>query len=509
MLAPSTQAEILRLHFAQKLSRRMIAKVLGIQRNTVASVICRRQVHLQGRPRSRRETLLDPYRDLIDKLLGEAPMRSAVNVLQHLRTAGYKGSVSILRCYLRVVRPPPAAKAFTMLQFLSGQAAQIDWGEFGDIFLNGTKVHVFVMVLCFSRMLYLEFTQRETLPTLLRCYERALSFFGGACQEHWHDNMPTVVVEHHGHLVRFTESFLAYAGFRHFKPIACHVGAGHEKGRVEDGVKLVRHQFWPGRHFDSLEDLNQQARVWRDTFANRREHAATKKIPELLFESERKVLLPLDAPPYDTDDIVSTGVNKFFRVPFEGNTYSVPWTLVGKSVTVRADDKYVHIFYGPKCVAKHAREYRKQQTLLNPAHEEGLKERRPCAEATWDLKAVSRIGPNASRYLELITAGGRSIRREVKELLCLATVYGADAVEKTVGELLQQGIVGAEHVERLLRLNQVDRKAPPPLELSQEKLSVVLPAPQLEVYDTLLGAARCATNDEKTEESFHELDGNR
>jgi len=112
------------------------------------------------------------------------------------------------------------------------------------------------MVLCFSRMLYVEFTLRETLSALLRSYERALRFFGSRCREYWHDNMPTVVAERLGRLSRFTAGFLAYAGFHGFKPVLCNIGKGNEKGRVEDAVKLVRNQFWPGRTFANLDDLN-------------------------------------------------------------------------------------------------------------------------------------------------------------------------------------------------------------------------------------------------------------
>ena len=499
MLDPSIQAEILRLHFAQHLSRRQIAKRLGVHRVTVGEVINRRCVRIQGSERARRPTVLDPYKALIDKLLDETPTRSAVNILQRLRPAGYTGGISSLRCYLQAVRPRPPQEAFSSLTFLPGQAAQVDWGEFGDVFGNGTLVHVFVMVLCFCRMLYLEFTQRETLPTLLRCYERALKFFGGACHEHWHDNMPTVVAERHGQLVRFTTSFLAYAGFRRFETVACHVNAGHEKGRVEDGVKLIRHQFWPGRRFTDIDDINRQAREWRDSFANRREHETTKKVPELMFEKEKAALLPLSEEPYDTDDIASAQVSKFYRVPFEGSTYSVPWTMVGKTVTIRADDKRVWIFYGPQCIANHQREYRKRQHIKNPRHEQGLKEHKAGARISWDIQSAQRLGPNTARYLELITAGQRSIRREVKELLWLATVYGADAVEQTIKNLLEQGVVGAYHIERVLRLNQSEPKAPPPLDLKQDALQVFVPRPQLESYDALLLDARTPSDDHEEE----------
>lgn len=490
MLDPAIQAEILRLHFSEGLSRNQIARQLKVNRKTVVKVINRRSVATSRKPPARRGSILRPYYPRIEKLLEDAPGRSCVNILQRLRQAGYQGGISVLRNYVRTIRPSPPKRAFLELDFAPGEAAQVDWGEFGDVFNNGTKVHCFVMVLCWSRMLYLEFTLRETLATLLRCYERALRFFGGRCREYWHDNMPTVVAERLGALIRFTTGFKAYAGFHGFKPILCNEGAAWEKGRVEDGVKLVRHQFWPGRNFTDMQDMNQQGFHWRDTFANRREHQATHKIPELIFETEREVLLPLRPEPYDTDEVISTRVSRFFQVRFEANTYSVPWTMVGKTVTVRADDTRVRIFYGPKQVASHSRCYIKGEKLKKPAHEEGLRQLKGGASRHWQLQTVKSFGPHSRRYLELIGAGTRSLRAELQELLCLSTVYGSSQVEQTIGEMLRQGIVGAHYLERALRLSVAAPKAPPPMPLTDDRLQFVPPAPQLETYDALLLDAR-------------------
>lgn len=494
MLPVQYQADILQLHFAEHLSFRQIAELLGVDRKTVSAVVRRRSVCTDPQPRAPRPSMLAPYYPFIDKLLEEAPGRSAVNILQRLRTVGYLGGVTILRDYLRSIRPEAPKEAFFRLDFAPGEVAQVDWGEFGDAFSDGTKVHAFVMVLCWSRMFYLEFTLRETLPALLRCYERALRFFGGLCREYWHDGMPTVVIERLRQLVRFTPKFLAYAGFHGFKPVVCNVGQGHEKGRVEDGVKLVRHQFWPGRHFCDLDDLNRQAFEWRDTFANRREHAATGKVPELLLAAERQALLSLRPEPYDTDDLVTCKVSPFFRVRFDANTYSVPWTLVGRPVTVRGDDDEVRVYYAQQLVARHRRCYQRRQDLENPAHRAGLEERKPGAARRWDIEAVRSFGPHARRYLQLLTAGRRSLRAELRELLCLATVYGIEPLEQTIGLLLEQGQVGASHLERLLRLRDAP-KAPPPLELQNERLHFVPPAPDLQGYDALLLDARHPQDD--------------
>lgn len=490
MLDAAIQAEILRLHFAEALSFRKIARQLGVDRKSVAQVVNRRRVITSVAHKNPRASILVPYYGQIEKLLQEAPERSCVNMLQRLRKEGYQGGITILRDYVRTLRPAPQKEAFFKLDFAPGEAAQVDWGEFGDVFGNGTKVHAFVMVLCFSRMYYLEFTLRETLPTLLRCHERALHFFEGLCREHWYDNPPTIVAERVGHLVRFNPKFLAYSGFHGFKPIVCNLGAGHEKGRVEDGVKLVRYQFWPGRRFRDIDDINIQAREWLDTFANRREHRSTRKVPELVWDKERSVLIPLRADPYDTDDLISWPVSKFFRVRFEGNTYSVPWTLTGKTVTVRADDKEVRIFYGPRLVARHTRCYLKGEDIENQKHKEGLKERKPGASRNWQIELVRSLGPHASRYLDLIGAGSRSLRSELGELCCLITVYGAPQVEQTIEELLGHGTVGVSHIERALRLKQQAPPAPPPMQLRNERLAFVPPNPDLHSYDAMLLDAR-------------------
>jgi transposase len=499
MLDPRLQAEILRLYFSERLSVRKIAKQLKVHRVTVGDVVVRRQVRLDAQERDRRASILDPYYPRIQKLLDAAPERSCINIMQRLREAGYTGGVTILRDYLRLQRPRPAKEAFFELEFAKGEAAQVDWGEFGDVFGNGTKVHCFVMVLCWSRLLYLEFTLRETLSTLLRCFERALRFFGGRCQEYWFDNMPTVVAERMGRLKRFTTGFLAYTGFHGFTPILCNLNSGNEKGRVEDGVKLVRHQFWPDRSFIDPEDMNRQAVEWRDCYANRREHRTTHKIPELMFAQEREALLTLRPDPYDTDDVVSCPVSHNFLVPFESNRYSVPWTLVEKRVTLRAEDHRVRIFYGRKKVADHARCYLKGQTIRNPKHEEGLREIKPGASRQWQVEAVRSFGPQSSRYLEFIGAGTRSLRHEVGEFLFLATVYGKEAMEETIASLLDQGIVGVAHLERALRLREGTPAAPPPLSFPDERLRFVPPSPHLETYDTLLLDARREKIEEKEE----------
>ena len=488
MLLPAeVQADILRLFFTEHLSRRAIARQLGVDRKSVAGVIRRRAVCTRPSPPPPRPSILQPHHGLIDRLLEEAPQRSAVNLLQRLRPHGYRGGLSILRDHLRKLRPQKPKPAFLRLDFAPGEAAQLDWGDFGDVFDLGGKVYAFVMVLCWSRLLYLEFTLRQNLPALLRCFERALAFFGGRCREYWLDNMSTAVLERRGRLARLTPGFLAYCGFHGIKPVLCGVGQAHEKGRIENAVKIVRYNFWPGRSFTDLADLNAQASTWRDQFANRREHATTGKVPELAFELERPVLLPLRPEPYDgTDELLAVTSSPFFRVRFDANQYSVPWTLAQRRLLVRADDEQVRIHYGERCIAHHRRCYRKGQDIVNPAHEQGLREHKAAASRSWEVETVRSYGPHSRRYLEILQAGTRSLRSELRELLCLATVYGTEALEAAIGQLLAQGAVGAHHLQRLLRLAHDTPKAPPPMDIADQRLAFVPPTADLRAYDGLL-----------------------
>jgi len=408
-----------------------------------------------------------------------------VNILQVLRTEGYRGGISALRALVRHLRPGPAPAAFVPLTFGPAEAAQVDWGEFGDVFGIGRPVHAFVLVLCYSRLLTVVFTFSQTLEAFLRCHEQAWAVVGGVCREVWYDNLATAVAERHGRLVRFHPRFLAYAGHYGFRPVACTPGRGNEKGRVEDAIKYLRTNFWPGRTFRDLADLNAQAQAWRDTVANQREHRATRKIPSLLVAEERPHLLPLREP-YDTDEVRSVVVPPTWRVAFDGNRYSVPWRLVGKPLTLRADAETVALWYGTHRVARHARCWRRDIEAVHPPHAEGLLATKPGAQGAWQVQAVEALGPHARQYLTLIRAGTRSLRAELEHLLLLTTLYGPAPVEAALGACLARAIVGSDHVERWLTLQQARPVAPPPLTLGDPRLTVPPVRPNLTRYDALL-----------------------
>ena len=268
-------ADVLRLSLLDGLSARAIAKRLSMSRNTVRKMLGRAPAPASTpRPSPPRGSILEPYKPEIKDLLEEVPEMKAPAMLERLRRLGYTGGISILRDYMRQVRPRPHREAFLTLDFHPGAAMQVDWGDFGYAIPGcPRRVSALVMALCYSRYLYIEFTLSQTFGTFVRAMERGLAFFDGTTVVDIFDNMKTVVITHNHRTTQFNQKFLAYSRARSFGVRACNPGKGNEKGRVERPIGFVRERFWPGRRFTSLLDLNQQATAWRDDFANNREHA--------------------------------------------------------------------------------------------------------------------------------------------------------------------------------------------------------------------------------------------
>lgn len=486
-------AEVVRLHYLGGLSIRAISKRLRMSRKTIRVVLGRKLPKPATELRAPRGSLLDPFDVLIREMLDDTPELKAPAMLERLRGRGYTGGISILRDRMRKLRPRPSPEAFLTLEFAPGSAMQVDWADFGFV-LPGVprRVSAFVATLCYSRQLYLEFTLSQRMGTFLRCMERALDFFGGTANVDIFDNMRTVVTERTRNVVRFNPRMLDYARARGgFAVVACNPGKGNEKGIVERGIGFVRSRFWPGRRFTSLFDLNAQATAWREDFANSREHEQTGRVPRLVFENEeRPVLKAVPDVTFDTDDLLSTGVNKSFRVRFDRNTYSVPWRLVSQSVLVRANDEEVSVWLGPKRVAVHPRCWSAGEDIEHPSHKKGLLELKPRARAGELPPPLTDLGETGAAYFKLLAAGSRSIRREIIRLTLLCELFGYAETTSALAEVMGTGHVGADYVEYVLRHKRKLVPNVPHLRLGKPELDDIhLSEPDMTVYDDL-GAAQ-------------------
>ncbi len=484
-------SDVLRLSLVEGLSIRAIARRLQLSRKTVRRLLARGPER-QPPSSELRASLLDPYAAEIRRLLADTPELTAPGVLERLRPLGYTGGITILRDRVRTLRPRPPKEAFLTLDFEPGAAFQIDWADFGFA-LPGCprRVSGFVMVACYSRYLYLEFTLSQAMGTFLRCMERGLQFFGGVATADIFDNMKTVVLSHAPHATVFNRRFLEYARARGFAAVACNVRRGNEKGRVERPIGFVRSRFWRGRRFTDLLHLNTQAMQWRDDFANHRRHEETGKVPSLLFRhQEQKQLKPIPDTPFDADDVETGTVTKTFRITFDRNRYSVPWRLASQTVLVRADDDAVAIFLGTKQVAAHRRSWKVGEDIEHPSHREGLLKVKPRAAAGALPPGLVGLDDTGVQYFKIFAAGGRSVHRETVRLVFLVESFGEQATRKAMAEVMTTGHVGAEYVEYVLRHKKGLTPSAAPLRLGDPALDALsLREPDLSLYDELVPAA--------------------
>ena len=169
MISADTWAEIRRLYRREKLRIAEIARYLNLHRDTVRSAI-KSKTYSSKKITNSRDSKLKTYKPYLKKRLEEYPTLSAVRLIDEIREQGYQGGFTILRDYLSSIRISRKT-AYLTLSFPPGKAVQVDWASCGNIKVGRftRRLSCFVMVLCYSRMLYLEFTISECLEEFLRC----------------------------------------------------------------------------------------------------------------------------------------------------------------------------------------------------------------------------------------------------------------------------------------------------------------------------------------------------
>jgi transposase len=459
-------AEIRRLTEIDKLSSRQIARRLHCSRHTVAAAL-----KLEQPPAARtvvhRSSMLDPYRERIDALLAKYPDLSAVRIREEIARGpeGYTGSTSLLRRYLRQVRPH-RGRVYQEVHYEPAQAMQVDWGACGRVQVGSTprKVSVFVAVLCYSRLLYVEFSLSQRKAEFYRSLVNALTFFGGSPRLLIVDNLKAAVLNGSGRGACYHPELLALCGYFCLQPLACARRDPESKGVVEGGVGYVKRNALAGRadELTRFEDYLALAPYWRDQVANVRLHETTRERPLDRFQTERALLRPLPAIPFDTDEVVPAIVNPHARIVFDGNRYSVPPRFVRRPVTIRANRDQIRLLYEGQVVAQHVRSYQRGQVLVQPEHRlAALAVRhRPPQRAleeefnAWGSEAQAfHLGLNRRPVKTIV---------HVRRLLSLARVYGRTEVLAAIARAVELATYDAAYVENLLLAERRRRQLPTP-----------------------------------------------
>jgi transposase len=465
-------------------SKRKISENLKLDRGTVSKYL--RDANPR-RPVIIRQSKLDPFKDIIRDFLEKNQDVSGVVIRDRLRAQGFDGGLTILRDYLRKLRPKQK-QVFIRFESNPGEQFQIDWGHFGSIVYgnHARKLYCMAVVECHSRMLYLEFTHSQRQETLHRTLLNSFLFFGGTPRELVFDNMASAVIEREGPLVRFNEVFLEFLRPLRIVPRPCNVKSPHEKGKVEKGaIHYIRHNFFPLREFADLDDLQSQVQKWRDDVANVRLHATTGERPVDRFD--KGALHPLPEMLPDCRDTAPAKIQSDFAISFDGNFYSVPPWAVGKQVMVKADNRDVTIYFREKAIATHKRSWQHRQRVEAPQHREAAQKHSNRKFFCDEVASLMSLGDVAKSFLENLTSAGQPIRKSARKLLELHDEYGSYALVEAMKKASVHRAFGAHYIENILYQEMTPQRQHPPVQLKLQHLNRIrLEEPCLEDFDAFV-----------------------
>ena len=482
------------LHGSEGLSAAQIARRIGADARTVRFWL--QEPVFRPRKRTPRPSKLDPYKPAIRRWLEQYPY-SAQQVFQRLRDDGYEGGVGIVRQYVRRARPSKAP-AFLTLHFEPGECAQVDWGQYGSVPVGNTRrrLSFFVMVLCYSRMMYVEFTVSQTMEHFLGCHVNAFEALGAAVPERiMVDNLKSAVLQRLSGLAPvFNPRYVDFAHHYGFEIAACNVGAGHEKGRVESAVGYVKKNLLAGLEITDFSQLNPIARQWLDEIANVRVHGETRRRPVEMFEEERPHLQPLPETVHDIGTVHGVRACNRFRVTFETNRYSVPAEYASRHLTLKAHPEHVCIYREERLVARHPRSYDRHRDFENPDHPKALLAQRRSAWQQRGLQRFLALAPCAEQYYAELRQRRLNPTHHIRKILALSEIHGGEATARALADALQLGALGSEYIANLLesRARRLDEPGPLHLTRAGDALELELPDPDLSDYDRHL--------DEETEQ---------
>lgn len=484
MIDYETFCKIRDCHDRQGLTIVQIARALALDPRTVAKWLARSRFE---RPRpTPRSSLLDPFKGRVTRLLDTHPY-SAQQIFQRLREEGYGGGITILRDYVRRIRQPKLP-VYLKLHFSPGECAQIDWGVFGTVAVGNTRrrLSFFVIVLAYSRQMYVEFTVSQTMEHFLSCHEHAFSAFGGVPSKIMLDNLKSAVLQRlAGVAPVFNPRYVDFARHYGFAIAPCNVARGNEKGRVESGVGYVKKNLLRGLELTELGAIQAAAQVWLDTIANVRIHGETHQRPVDMFAQERPHLLPLNPHPYDVARTATTIASSQFRITLDTNRYSVPCAYAHRRLTVKAYPDRVCIYFDTELIARHQRSYSRHQDIEDPEHAKGLIRRRSRAREQRLMLQFLALSPDAQAYYDGLEQKRLNARQHVRKILALAEIYPFDEVARAIADGLAYQAFSAEYIANILETRARTLPEPGPLQLTRghDLLDIDIPAPDLNVYN--------------------------
>lgn len=301
---------------------------------------------------------LDPYKSIIEEKVKIGC--TATSIYKFIKKKGYEGKYTILRDYVSSIKVEAIQKATIRFETSPGLQGQVDWKERmklfnrkGEIF----EINIFLMLLGYSRMKYIELTLDRNQDTLMMAMINGFRYFGGIPKEILFDNMKTVVDQSRTNYQEavINETFYQFSKDMSFEVCPCRAYRPQTKGKVEALAKLMSRLEPYNNEFDTLEELEEIVRGVMSDINNDKSYATNEK-PIKLLEKEKEYLLPLPNQElinnYFTKPITRI-VTKESMVTYMNKKYSLEPKYIGKIVFLEVSDDFLKISYDSKLIAIH------------------------------------------------------------------------------------------------------------------------------------------------------------
>jgi len=470
MIPRALEAEILRLHQTEHWPVGTIAAQLRVHHSTVRRVLA--QAGAPAAQPSPRPSIIDPYRAFIVETLTKYPTLRASRLYMMVRERDYPGAPDHFRALVAQLRPRPAAQAYLRLRTLPGEQAQVDWAHFGKLTVGRAvrPLMAFVMVLSYSRQLFLRFYLGAAMNYFIRGHVEAFGSFNAVPRVLLYDNLKSAVLERVSDAIRFHPTLLELAAHYRFEPRPVAVARGNEKGRIERAIRFVRDAFFAARTFRDLDDLNAQADAWcQGAAADRLCPEDRARTVRTVFAEEQSRLLALPENPFPTEERIEVSVGKTPYARFDLNDYTVPHTHVRRTLTVLATLDTVRILDGSDVLATHPRSFDRDAQIEIQAHVEALVTHKRAARAHRAQDRLHHAAPSAKPLFLRAAERGAHLGVLTRGLLQLLDTHGATALEAAIAAALAEDAAHLGAVRHFIDAQAHARGQAPPI-------AVVLPA---------------------------------
>jgi hypothetical protein len=331
-------------------------------------------------------------------------------------------------------------------------ALQFDWSPY--VIADEEQVQLWSLVLGWSRGRSFAATENTRQTTILSQLVASFTRFGGVPNECVTDSMPGVVDRWECNQPILNVRFVDFAAYYDFAVHIAPRGDGSYKGKVERPFWYAELNFFNGRTFHGLVELQEQLAWWQEHRAMQRPHPRTGRPLHEMLAEERPYLKALPARPYDTRDVVLRMVDPTGHVLYATNRYPVPEEHLGE---------LVYLCVGPERLEIYDRGVHRLAELARLPDGAGQiqpsdRAKRSRYDVTLLRDRLSAWGPAAADFAQRLQTRQRYVGPALSQLLGLQLTWSADDIVKALEHAMQYEAYDVRAVERILEARFTPRR---------------------------------------------------